>query len=126
MSISRKKTLIDDPLNLDVWMCYDRYLNHKINRLYERCLRIIYSSKKSSFDELLDKDKSVYIHHQNIKKLVPKCSKLFKVKTLKLWMKFFVSGMRSLMNFGKYRVFISLQLILFAAVQKVYDFSVRK
>ena len=84
MSISRKKTLIDDPLNLDVWMCYDRYLNHKINRLYERCLRIIYSSKKSSFDELLDKDKSVYIHHQNIKKLVPKCSKLFKVKTLKL------------------------------------------
>ena len=126
MSISRKKTLIDDPLNLDVWMCYDRYLNHKINRLYERCLRIIYSGKKSSFDELLDKDKSVYIHHQNIKKLVPKCSKLFKVKTLKLWMKFFVSGMRSLMNFGKYRVFISLQLILFAAVQKVYDFSVQK
>ena len=126
MSISRKKTLIDDPLNLDVWMCYDRYLNHKINRLYERCLRIIYSGKKSSFDELLDKDKSVYIHHQNIKKLVPKCSKLFKVKTLKLWMKFFVSGMRSLINFGKYRVFISLQLILFSAVQKVYDFLVQK
>ena len=44
-------------------------INHKINRLHERYLRIIYSDKKSSFDELLDKDESVSIHHQNIQKL---------------------------------------------------------
>ena len=50
-------------------MCYNRYLNHKINRLHERCLRINYSDKKCSFDELLDKDESVSIHHQNIQKL---------------------------------------------------------
>ena len=42
------------------------------------------------------------------------------------WMKFFVSGMRPLMNINKNRVFISLQLILFPAVQKAYNFSVRK
>ena len=62
MDISREKILMNAffrsqfnycPL---IWMCYNRSLNHKINRLYERCLRIIYSDKKSSFDELLDKD----------------------------------------------------------------------
>ena len=52
-----------------IWMCYNRSLNHKINPLHERCLRIIYSDKKSKFDELLDKDESVSIHHQNIQKL---------------------------------------------------------
>ena len=52
-----------------IWMCYNRSLNQKINRLHERCLRIIYSDKKSSFVELLDKDESVSIHHQNIQKL---------------------------------------------------------
>ena len=50
-------------------MCYNRSLNLKINRLHPRCLRIIYSDKKSSFDELFDKDKSVSIHHQNFQKL---------------------------------------------------------
>ena len=50
-------------------MCYNRFLNHKINRLHERYLRIIYSDKKSSFDELLDKDESVSIHQQNMQKL---------------------------------------------------------
>ena len=34
----------------------------------ERCLQITYSDKKSGFDELLDKDESVSIHHQNIQK----------------------------------------------------------
>ena len=31
--------------------------------------RIIYSGKEFSFDELLDKDESVSIHHPNIQKL---------------------------------------------------------
>ena len=43
------------------------------------------------------------------------------MKTLKLRMKFFVSGMKSRMNFDKDHVFISAQLIPFPAVQKVYD-----
>ena len=37
---------------------------------------MIYSDKKSSFHELLDKDESVSIHHQNIQKLG---IKMFKV-----------------------------------------------
>ena len=33
-----------------------------INRLHERCLRIIYNDKLSNFEELLNKDNSVSIH----------------------------------------------------------------
>ena len=49
-----------------VWMFHSRSLNNKINRLHERCLRIIYNDKHSNFEELLVKDNSVSIHHNNI------------------------------------------------------------
>ena len=52
-----------------VWMNCSREVNNKINRLHERCLRLVYSDKQSSFKELLTKDKSVTIHHRNIQKL---------------------------------------------------------
>ena len=50
-------------------MCFNRLLNTKINRLHERCLRIVYNDKKSIFNELLVIDGSVSIHHQNLQKL---------------------------------------------------------
>ena len=49
-----------------VWMFHSRSLNNKINRLHERCLRIIYNDKRSSFEELLVKDNSFSVHHNNI------------------------------------------------------------
>ena len=49
-----------------IWMFHSRALNNKINRLHERCLRIIYNDKLSNFEELLVKDNSVSIHHNNI------------------------------------------------------------
>ena len=49
-----------------VWMFHSRSLNNKINRLHERCLRIIYNDKHSNFEELLVKDNSVSIHHNYI------------------------------------------------------------
>ena len=52
-----------------VWMCHSRALNNKINRLHERCLRIIYNDKTSTFKELLEKDNSVSIHYRNIQAL---------------------------------------------------------
>ena len=68
MSIPKRKLLMNSffisqfnycPL---VWMCHSRLMNNKINRLHEKCLRIVYSDKTSSFEELLDKDGSVTIH----------------------------------------------------------------
>ena len=52
-----------------IWMFHSRTLNNKINRLHERALRIVYSDYKSSFCELLEKDKSFSIHHKNIQSL---------------------------------------------------------
>ena len=50
-------------------MNHSRGLNNKINRLHERCLRIIYDDKCSNFEELLNKDNSVSIHNHNIQAL---------------------------------------------------------
>ena len=36
-----------------IWMCGNRSLNNKIDRLHERCLRIVYRNKTSDFGELL-------------------------------------------------------------------------
>ena len=46
-----------------VWMCHSRSLNYKINRIQERALQI--RDYKSSFKELLQKDKSITIHQKN-------------------------------------------------------------
>ena len=59
MNLSKKKMLINSffmwqfsycPL---VWMCHSRTINNMINHLHERCLRVIYNDKISSFKELL-------------------------------------------------------------------------
>ena len=57
-------------------MCHSRTNNSKINRLYERCLRIVYNDKQSSFNELLEKDGSVSIHMRNIQILATEMYKL--------------------------------------------------
>ena len=50
-------------------MFHGRKLNHRINRIHERCLRLIYKDYLSSFQELLDKDSSLTIHERNLHKL---------------------------------------------------------
>ena len=60
-----------------VLMFYSRKLNGRINKLHERALRIVYQDYVSSFNELLEKDKSTTIHGSNIQFLA---TELFKVK----------------------------------------------
>ena len=36
----------------NIWMFHSRTLINKVNRLHERCLRIIYNNKISNFEEL--------------------------------------------------------------------------
>ena len=52
-----------------VWMFQSWGINNKINRIHERALRITYNNKSSSFQNLLDKDNPVTIHHRNIRTL---------------------------------------------------------
>ena len=49
-----------------VWMFHTRRINNRINRLHERSLRLTYKDFNSTFQELLDKDKSVSIHQRNL------------------------------------------------------------
>ena len=60
-----------------IWMFHSRIINTKINRIYERALRLVYSDHVSSFDELLKKDRSFSIHHRNIQNLAIKLYKIF-------------------------------------------------
>ena len=60
-----------------IWIFCGRNLNNRINHLHERLLRIVYNDYESSFQELLELDNSVSIHHRNIRLLA---IELFKVK----------------------------------------------
>ena len=61
-----------------VWMfCFSRKLNTRMNHIHERGLRIVYEDYTSTFEELLNKDGSVSIHHRNIQLVA---IQMFKVK----------------------------------------------
>ena len=57
-------------------MFHSRRLNNKINSIHERALRITYQDDTSTFQELLNKDNSVSIHHRNLQVLA---TKMFKI-----------------------------------------------
>ena len=52
-----------------IWMFHSRTLKKKINRLHEKALTIVHGDCKSKFDELLEKDGSFSIYHENIRTL---------------------------------------------------------
>ena len=52
--------------------------NNKISSFHERCLRIIYCDKQSSFEQLLQKDEPVSIHNRNLQKLATETYKVSK------------------------------------------------
>ena len=73
-----------------VWMCHNRTNNNKLNRLHERCLRLIYNDKKSSFKDLLEKDGSVSIHHRNLRTLAVELLRYSKAKVQLFLQKLFL------------------------------------
>ena len=72
-----------------VWMCHNRLMNNKINRLHERCLRIIYNDKTSSFVDLLAKDGSVTTHTRNLQVLATETFKIQKNMSTELMQRLF-------------------------------------
>ena len=56
-------------------MFHSRQINHKINKLHERALRIVYKDLFSSSEELLSKRKSVAVHQTNLQVL----AKMYKI-----------------------------------------------
>ena len=60
------------------WMFHDRGVNHKIDKIHERTLRFVYGDDVRSFEDLLEMDGSVKIHHRNIQAMA---LEMFKVKS---------------------------------------------
>ena len=59
-----------------IWMFHSRRLNNEINRIHERALRITCKDRSSTFQELVEKDNSVSIHHRNVQMLAIEITKL--------------------------------------------------
>ena len=84
MNISKRRILMNSFLNSQfnycplVWIFHSRSINNKINRLHERVLRIICNDFKSSFENLLEKDRTVSIHVKNLQKLATEMLKISK------------------------------------------------
>ena len=61
-----------------IWMFHSRAMEHSINRIHERTLRRIYPNQHQlTFKELLEKSKTVSIHHRSLQTLL---SEIYKAK----------------------------------------------
>ena len=82
MNITNRKILMNAFFNAQftycqlIWMFHSRKLNSKINKLQERCLRIVYNNNTSTYEELLETDNSVSVHFRNVQALAIELYKL--------------------------------------------------
>ena len=75
-------------------MFCSRSCNNRINKLHERALRLVYDDYESSFNVLLNKNKSFSIHHQNIQKLMTEVYKSLNKPPDNYFNSFFTSKQR--------------------------------
>ena len=61
-----------------IWMFHSRGLNNKINLLHKRALKITYGDKDLTYQELLEMDNSVSVHHRNLQILATEMFKVYK------------------------------------------------
>ena len=59
-------------------MFHSGIMNNKINHLHKRCLRKVYGDKSSSFEKLLETDRSVPMHIRNLQILAIEIFKVSK------------------------------------------------
>ena len=82
MNITKRKILTNAFFNAQfsycslTWMFHSRKLNNKINKLPERCLRIVYNNNTLTYEELLETNNSVLVYSRNVQALA---IKLYKV-----------------------------------------------
>ena len=59
-----------------VLMMYIRSIHNKINCIYERALRIVYTNKLPTIENVLEKDQAIKIHIRNLLILVTEKSRV--------------------------------------------------
>ena len=67
-----------------IWMFHSRTLNHRINKIHERALRILYNDHQCTFEELLERDSSFTIHERNLQRLAIEMFKVIKGLSVQL------------------------------------------
>ena len=87
-----------------IWMFHSRRLNNKINSIHERALRITYQDHISTFQELLNKDNSISIHHRNLQALATEMFKIHRGLSPDILREIFVSKI-SLYNLRRNNTF---------------------
>ena len=98
MNVSKKRIIMKSFIESQfgycplIWMFDSRGLNNKINRVHKRALRITHNDKSASYGELITKDRSVTIHHRNIKALAIEICKVMQGISPPLLNEVFVSG----------------------------------
>lgn len=65
------KTFIDSQFNYCplIWMFHSRKMHHRINKLHERALRVVYKDDNLTFEQLLEKDEAFTVHERNLQRL---------------------------------------------------------
>ena len=94
-------------------MCCNKSLNNKTNRLHKRHHRIVYNYKKSNFNELLVKDSSLSLYHENLRKLAVEMFKVSRGLSPKIANKLF--------QFRQRFSFKSLWVIQFSVVHQTLN-----
>ena len=72
-------------------MLHSRHLSNKINSIHERALRITYQDNTSTFQELLNKGKSISKYHRNVQGLATEMFKIHQDLSPKILKETFVS-----------------------------------
>ena len=90
-------------------MFHSRRLNTKINSIHERALRITYQDHISTFQELLNKDNSVSIHHRNLQALATEMFKIHRGLSPDILREIFVPKI-SLYNLRRNKTFVRRQV----------------
>ena len=94
-------------------MFHCRSLNNRINNIHEGALRLVYNDSYSSFNDLLDKDKSVSIHMRNIQAVAIELFKVYKGVASDIFVKFSNLNRNAYMNLGFHlNLVISVHLTL--------------
>ena len=82
MNITKTKILMNAFFNaqfsycLLTWMFHNKKLNNKINKLHERCLRIVHNNNTWAYEELLETDNSVSVIFRKVQAVIIELHKL--------------------------------------------------
>ena len=72
-------------------MFCSRKMNNRINHIHERALRLVYNDYSITFENLLEKDGSLSIHHRNIHRLAMEMFKVYIGTSPKIFMDNFIT-----------------------------------